>query len=290
MNYRHAFHAGNFADVMKHALLCRILLHLGRKEAPYRFIDTHAGIGLYDLGGDEASRTGEWRDGIGRLDEPLDEEAETLLAPYRHALAEVRARYGPSSYPGSPLVARELMRRQDRAILVEKHPEDAALLASTAQAARAGKVLPMDGWTALGSLVPPRERRGLVLVDPPYEELDELARGAGRLARAHRKWPTGILALWYPVKREREVEAALARFVEIAAPAPSTALRLELRLEPADDARLTGSGLLVVNPPWTLQGEAEILLGALAERLGRRRPSCRIEWLGGGAAPLGAGA
>lgn len=275
MNYRHAFHAGNFADVMKHALLVRMLLHLRRKEAPFRVIDTHAGIGFYDLAGPEAGRGGEWQGGIGRLDTALPDGAEALLAPYREILDAVRARHGPATYPGSPAIARELLRRDDRAILVEKHPADAATLTARFNTARNVKTLEMDGWTALRSLIPPKERRGLVLVDPPYEERGELAKAVAALARANRTWPTGMLALWYPVKGADEVGHAVSA---LTAEPPVPILRLELLLErPAASARLAGCGLLVVNPPWTLADEAATLLAALAGRLGREDPGFTVE-------------
>ena len=267
MNYRHAFHAGNFADVMKHALLARILVHLARKEAPFRVVDTHAGIGRYDLGGGEASRTREADDGIGRLGEPFAPEVEALLAPYRAVLAETRARYGEATYPGSPAIIREMLRRDDRAVLLEKHPEDAALLVQRFHAVRNIKVFAGDGWTALPGLVPPKERRGLVLIDPPYEEPDELPRLPERLARILARWPTGIVALWYPIKGRPEIDA-FARILGKAV--PREVLRLEILVDdPRVRTRLNGSGLVVINPPWTLAGEAETLLPALAERLAR---------------------
>lgn len=257
LNYRHAFHAGNFADVMKHAMLVRILVHLARKEAPFRVVDTHAGIGRYDLSGPEAERTGEWRGGVGRLDAPFAAPVEALLAPYRAILASVRERYGPSTYPGSPAIIREMLRRDDRAILVEAHPDDGALLRGRFNAVANAKVLLLDGWAALGSLIPPRERRGLVLIDPPYEEAGELDAAFERLAKAVRRWPTGLFALWYPIKR---------------APIPTPdfgrpTLRLELFAARPSDAVLNGSGLLLVNPPWRLAEETSILLPALTERL-----------------------
>jgi 23S rRNA (adenine2030-N6)-methyltransferase len=205
MNYRHAFHAGNFADVMKHVVLTRVLLHLRRKETPFRVIDTHAGIGLYDLAADEALRTGEWRDGIGRLETPLNPDAEALLAPYREVLARMRQEFGADAYPGSPAIARDALRAGDRAIFVELHPDDGALLARRFNRGRS-KVLHLDGWTALHGLIPPPERRGLVLIDPPYEDRDELVRLAGEVTRAVRKWPTGIFALWYPIKATGPVD------------------------------------------------------------------------------------
>ena len=176
MNYRHAFHAGNFADVMKHALLVRILTYLQRKETPLRVIDTHAGIGLYDLTGDEAGRTGEWIEGIGRLDESLAPEAEEILTPYRQVIADVRARHGETIYPGSPGIVREILRRQDRGVFVELHPADHAVLSEAFNEVSNLKVMHLDGWTALNAYVPPPEKRGLVLIDPPFEEPGEFDR------------------------------------------------------------------------------------------------------------------
>jgi 23S rRNA (adenine2030-N6)-methyltransferase len=268
MNYRHAFHAGNFADVMKHALLVRMLVYLQRKETPLRVIDTHAGIGLYDLSGNEAGRTGEWRQGIARLDAPFAPEVEALLAPYRQVIADVRARHGEQSYPGSPAIVRELLRRQDQGVFVELHPADHAALAARYKAATHVKVMHLDGWTALHALVPPKEKRGLVLVDPPYEELDELDRLAGELLKAQRKWPLGVYAGWYPIKDPAPVDAVAAR---LARDSIRPGLRLEMLIDdPRDPTRLNGSGLFVLNPPWTLREEAETLLPALAERLARR--------------------
>lgn len=267
MNYRHAFHAGNFADVMKHVLLVRILVHLRRKPAPFRVMDTHAGIGRYDLDGDEAGRTRESLGGIERLGEPFAPAVEVLLQPYREVVAAVRSRYGPRVYPGSPAIVREWLRGEDRAIFVEKHPADAETLRERFNTVRTAKVLALDGWTALGSLVPPRERRGLVLIDPPYEVVGELADAVPRLARAVAKWPTGIYALWYPIKDPRETETVCDALAEAVG---REVLRLELFVQPpADRTRLNGCGLAVINPPWTLAEEARVLLAALAPRLAR---------------------
>ncbi|TDR88077.1 23S rRNA (adenine(2030)-N(6))-methyltransferase RlmJ [Enterovirga rhinocerotis] len=266
MNYRHAFHAGNFADVMKHVLLVRMLVHLQKKPAAFRTIDTHAGIGLYDLDGDEAARTGEWIEGVGRMEEPFAPDVEALLAPWRSLLQAVRARHGTSAYAGSPAIVRELLRPQDQAVLVEKHPADADSLRARYNDVRNIKVLHLDGWTALGSLIPPKERRGLVLIDPPFEEPGELARAAERLAKASRRWPTGLFALWYPIKVERDVDAVARTLSQILT---RPAVRLELLVDRADGTRLAGSGLVVVNPPWTLPAEASLILPALAARLGR---------------------
>ena len=267
MNYRHAFHAGNFADVMKHALLVRIIAYLQRKGTAFRVIDTHAGIGLYDLSASEAERTGEWAEGIGRLEEAFSPEVEEVLAPYRKVVADVRARHGESAYPGSPAIMREVLRRQDRGVFVELHPADYEVLNQAFNAVTNLKVLHLDGWTALHSLIPPKEKRGLVLIDPPYEQPDELERLGSELLAALRKWPTGIYAGWYPVKDLGPVDALAVRLDR---ESPRPGLRLELLVDdPRDPARLNGSGLFVLNPPWSLKDEAEILLPALAERLSR---------------------
>jgi 23S rRNA (adenine2030-N6)-methyltransferase len=267
MNYRHAFHAGNFADVMKHVFLVRMMAYLQRKDTPLRVIDTHAGIGLYDLAGDEAGRTGEWREGIGRLAAPFGAEAEALLDPYRRAVAEVRSRYGADTYPGSPSLIRECLRPQDKAVFVELHPADHAVLAERFRPATAVKVMHLDGWTALHALIPPKEKRGLVLIDPPYEEPNELERLGAEMLKAARKWPTGVFAGWYPIKDKAPVDALAERLGETS---PRPGLRLELYVDdPRDPTRLNGCGLFVLNPPWPLRREAEILLPAFAERLAR---------------------
>lgn len=264
MNYRHAYHAGNFADVFKHIVLTRILAYLALKDKAFRVIDTHAGIGLYDLDADEATRTGEWVDGIGRLETPLAPESEALLAPYRAVIADIRTRHGAGIYPGSPAIIREMLRPQDRGILVELHPADHAVLAGRYHQVSNLKALNLDGWQALGAMIPPKEKRGLVLIDPPYEKTGELPRLAREIAGAVRKWPGGIYAGWYPIKRRRDVDDALAPLDAL----PRPALRLELCIRAeGPEPRLIGSGLVIVNPPWTLPDEMRRLLPALAARL-----------------------
>ena len=279
MNYRHAFHAGNFADVLKHAVLARVLVHLAAKDTPFRVIDTHAGIGLYDLGSEEAERTQEWRGGIGRLlDAPLAADAAELLRPFLDVIDDVRALHGPLAYPGSPEIARRLSRRQDRITLVEKHPRDAEALGEAMAGDKRVKVIALDGWTALNAYVPPAEKRGLVLVDPPFEEVGELARLAAAAAKAWTKWTTGTYLLWYPVKDRREVAA----FHETVRGGPMRkVLRIEMLVTGGGDPRLfNGSGLLVVNPPWTLERDMAVLLPALSARLRREAAApFRCDWL-----------
>src|SRR5690348_18334767 len=188
MNYRHAFHAGNFADVLKHAVMTRILVRLRQKPQAFRVIDTHAGAGLYDLAGPEASRTGEWRSGIGRLmGAALDDEVHTLLAPY---LDVVTALNGGALrlYPGSPLLARAMLRAQDRLLACELEPGAAAALARNLRGDARAKAVTIDGWVALNAYVPPKERRGLVVIDPPYEDAGEFSRLAAALEGARQKW------------------------------------------------------------------------------------------------------
>jgi 23S rRNA (adenine2030-N6)-methyltransferase len=263
VNYRHHFHAGNFADVMKHAVLARILVHLNAKEAPYRIIDLHGGAGVYDLGSADATRTGEWHDGIGLLDAPFAAGAEALLAPYRAAIAASKARTGPQAYPGSPLIARWLARPQDRIIVNEKHPETCKLLREALEQDKLCKVLELDASVALRANIPPRERRGLVLMDPPFERADEFAVLVKDIVASHAKWPTGIYAIWYPLKDEALVGRFVAALVEAGM---ARMLRLEMTVHRRDTG-MGGSGLLVINPPWKLKAEADILLPALTARL-----------------------
>lgn len=280
MNYRHAFHAGNFADVMKHALLARILTHLALKTTPFFVLDTHGGIGLYDLEADEATRTGEWLRGIALTEAPFSDEVEQLLAPWRTVLAETRFRHGPTALPGSPVIIGEMLRPGDRGLAVELHPADFELLKEALVPVAGIRALHLDGWTALHANIPPKERRGLVLIDPPYEKPGELLAATEQLVRALHKWPTGIVALWYPVKDRRSVDDVAARL-------RASGLRKLLRLELYIDAngppdRLNGCGLIIANPPWQLDKEAEILLPALANRMapdGRGGAVC--QWIVG---------
>src|SRR5579871_1441945 len=200
MNYRHAFHAGNLADVLKHAVLARILTHLGEKAAAFRVIDTHAGAGLYDLASEPATRTAEWRDGIGRLlAAELPDDIRALLAPYLAGVAAANPAGGLRRYPGSPLIALDLMRPQDRLVACELEPGAAASLAANLRRDTRARAVTIDGWVALNAYVPPKERRGVVLIDPPYEAKDEFVRLADALGTARRKWATGIFLLWYPI-------------------------------------------------------------------------------------------
>jgi 23S rRNA (adenine2030-N6)-methyltransferase len=272
MNYRHAFHAGNFADVFKHALLARILVYLTRKDAPLRFLDTHAGVGRYDLTGSEAQRSGEWRFGVARLkDADPPTPVAKLLEPYLKAVGPLDAQGRTKAYPGSPAIAQALLRPQDRISLCELHPEDrAALVAQMGHDAKLS-IAEIDGYVALNAWLPPKERRGIVLIDPPYEEANEGKRATEALARALAKWPTGTYALWRPIKDRRDDARFLNGIAAIGAP---NILQCELdvgHVEPTKHSPepLTRTGLIVVNPPHGLIDEARALLPWLAHRLAR---------------------
>lgn len=287
MNYRHAFHAGNFADVVKHVVLARVLAYLGRKDAAFRVIDTHAGAGLYDLTGDEARRTGEWEGGIGAvLRAPLAPAIRDLLGPWLDAVRAVNPAAADDEalardlrhYPGSPLIAQALTRPQDRLLFCETQPGvRAALTESVGRDGRA-KVLPTDAWQALHAYLPPRERRGLVLVDPPFEEAGEFHRMAQGLIEAHRRWSTGIFALWYPIKDVRAVDA-FRRDIERAGIPKTLSIQFDLRTVRQADT-MTGCGMIVVNPPFTLAEELRTILGALAPALSTDGTGrVRVGWL-----------
>jgi 23S rRNA (adenine2030-N6)-methyltransferase len=283
MNYRHAFHAGNFADVFKHVVLTRILLYLMRKDAACRVIDTHAGEGLYDLSAAAAGKTFEWRNGIGRLIASQAPPAvEALLQPYLAIAAPLLAGQ-PSLYPGSPAIARCLLRRQDRMIFCDAQPQAVASLKAQPEFTRDHrvKIIEMDGFAALKAFVPPRERRGLVLIDPPFEQKTEFADLSAGLASAARKWPTGVYMAWFPVKDRGAVNGFLAPL----GPAMTQAgikrlLRLELQVDaPRPDGPLAASGLIILNPPYPLAMETRTVLPYLASTMGMGRCGSDVAWL-----------
>jgi 23S rRNA (adenine2030-N6)-methyltransferase len=275
MNYRHAYHAGNFADVMKHAVLTLVVEALKRKTTPFFALDTHAGIGAYDLLSEAAGKTGEYLDGIARVMERSD--PPSALAPY---LRVVRSWNGGGSlrrYPGSPELVRALMRPTDRLALVELHPEDVAVLRHRFAGDRRVGVHHLDGHVAAKGLLPPPERRGLVLIDPPFEARDELERLRQTLRRIRRLWPGGIVLAWYPIKGREQVR----RFHQaLAEEGGAKTLVAEVLIHPDDDPfRLNGSGMVVINPPWQLDEALGEMLPWLAETVA---PGCghhRLDWL-----------
>ena len=262
MNYRHAYHAGNVADCLKHALLVWLLRAMARKPAPFVVLDSHAGAGRYDLAGAEARCSGEARGGILRL---LDAPPEAL-ADY---VALVRAL---GLYPGSPALIRAALRPGDRLVAAELHPDEHASLRRLFARDRQVGVHRRDGYAALPAFLPPPERRALILLDPPYEQPDEFAALADALRRGLARFASGVFAAWYPIKHRAPVRAFEAR---IAGLRDVVAAELLLR-EPTDPTRLNGSGLLVVNPPFGFEAAAAAILAALLARLGGGEPGAGI--------------
>jgi 23S rRNA (adenine2030-N6)-methyltransferase len=267
MNYRHAYHAGNFTDVLKHAALVGVLLHLRKKDSPFAVIDTHGGRGLYDLGGAEAKKTAEAADGIVRL--LRRDDLPGVLAPY----CDVVRGFGENAYPGSPLIAARLLRGKDRLIAIEKHPEEHAALAAAFAGERGARAILGDFERELPRHLPPPERRGVVLIDPPYEAEDEFSDATRTALAAHRRFANGIILFWYPAKARAKIAASAGEFL-------NAGVRSLLKVEfdtgappsPAAEGRappLTAAGLLVVNPPFGFAGEMRIIMPFLAEVLGR---------------------
>lgn len=266
MNYRHSYHAGNFADVLKHAVLAQIITYLKRKDQAFRVIDTHAGIGLYDLSSVEAQKTGEWRDGIGRVTgADLSSELKAFLAPWLEAVATLNPNGGLLHYPGSPKLARLVMRKQDRLTAIELHPEDARQLKQVFDGDYQVRVIELDGWLSLGAHLPPKEKRGLVLIDPPFEENGEYDRMIDGLARATRRFPGGTYMLWHPIKADSPLGAFDKKLVALARPR-TLAVRLLARANQTAPG-LNGSGLVIINPPFTLEADLKQILPELARLL-----------------------
>ena len=272
MNYRHVFHAGNHADVFKHAALTLILEHLAAKPQPFAVLDTHAGVGAYDLASEGAQRTREYEAG-GAL-------VFGHLLPAAPAYADLLAAMNPdgrlAAYPGSPEIARRLLRAGDRLLLCELHPDDAAALKARYRDDARIHVHRRDGFEAAAALVPPPERRGLVLIDPPYEATDETARLVKALTAGLRKWPTGVFCAWYPIK-DHKVGDTLANAARNGG--WPKALRAEFLAYPIDGVAMAGGGLLMLNAPWKLDEKLETLCRELHPILGEGHGSWRVESL-----------
>ncbi|VDC30761.1 23S rRNA (adenine(2030)-N(6))-methyltransferase RlmJ [Pseudogemmobacter humi] len=257
LSYQHAFHAGNLADVQKHALLAFVLDYMTRKDKPVSYIETHAGRGLYWLGSAEAAKTGEAAQGIARL-----EAAFPPGHPYRERLDEARGMYGADAYPGSPLIAALGLREGDRLHLAELHPQEHAAL-QEALGSWGAHIRREDGFAMALALTPPTPRRGLMLVDPPYEVKEDYDRIPKLFAQIARKWNVGVLMLWYPILRDAPHAPMLTALMR----QHEGALRHEVRFPPAREGhRMVGSGMFVVNPPYGLSEEAA-RLSALFSRL-----------------------
>ena len=280
MNYRHAFHAGNFADVLKHVVLMMLVEHLKKKPAPFFYLDTHAGRGLYDLSDAQAQRSGEYKTGIGRLLEArkssLDAETSAYVELVRASAGEGHSAI--TAYPGSPLIVARMSRPGDRMVLVESQPKEAASLAAVLGRKRLVSVLDGDGYAALKAHLPPRENRGLVLIDPPYESDLEFDRVLAGLETAHERWPTGIYCVWYPLTdragplrfRHNLERSGIRRVLDVT-----------LSVLPADaQVGMSGAGLVIINPPWLLDERLRELLPQLHRLLSPDGlGGTSVEWL-----------
>jgi len=273
MNYRHGYHAGNFADVHKHLALVAILQHLAKKQKPFAVIDVHAGAGLYDLRGEEASKTREADWGIERF------QKYDPVSPLLGAYLELVCTFGHHHYPGSPLIAAKMLRSGDRLVAIEKHPAEFARLQKRLSNSSQARLVEGDGYELLQRYLPPPERRGLVLIDPPYEEPDELERLSSAFANAYRRFATGIFLVWYPFKDARAIDALIGELL-------GTGVRdlLNLMIDVGSEAsdRLSAAGLLVANPPFNLDREmreASFEILPLVKRGERARVG--VEWIAG---------
>jgi 23S rRNA (adenine2030-N6)-methyltransferase len=287
VNYRHHFHAGNFADVMKHVLLVRLLRALQKKEKGLLCLDTHAGRGRYDLEaaaqGDSLARKPEWPDGIGRLWNRAAADLPESVADYVALVREYDRRHGnlettPRFYPGSPWIAQMLARPIDRLALCEKPPPECDALRAEFSAARNASVHEMDGYVAMRAMLPPPERRALVLVDPPYEAQDEFAQVVAGLRGGLARFPTGVFAVWYPLTSRARLDDF---FAELRALAPPPTLACELAIA-GDGApmKMRGCGVVVINPPWKFADEANPVLAFLARTLAQAPGAdSRVDWI-----------
>jgi len=273
MNYRHAYHAGNHGDVLKHAVLAETIRRLHDKPTPVFLLDTHAGIGLYDLSADEAEKTEEWRSGIGRIFAASPPGIDAYLDIVRALNPDGEL----AAYPGSPAIASALLRTGDRLVLAELHPEDADTLRAWARGRPAVSAHQRDGYESIGAFLPPPERRGLVVVDPPYERDDEIRALAAAVAAGHRRWPGGRWLLWHPIKDRSAVwklqEALLAGGVK-------GFLAVELLVRPIDGMQLAGSGLILINPPFGLDAWLREILPAVRDVLAPQHGSYALQWVG----------
>ncbi|WP_407965046.1 23S rRNA (adenine(2030)-N(6))-methyltransferase RlmJ [Bartonella sp. C271] len=280
MNYRHIYHAGNFADVFKHIIVTRIIEYLKRKEKAFRVIDTHAGIGLYDLSSAEAHKTEEWREGVGRLlSIPIPQDLKELLAPWYNVIFAINKRTKEIVfYPGSPILVRQLLRKKDRLTAIELHHEDYQILARHFSGDYQTKILHLNGWLSLNSHLPPKEKRGLIFIDPSFEQPGELSRFIEGIVKAYRRFSGGVYALWYPVKYDKEIEIFLYALQKTEIP---KILQLEMRIrKSASPPKMDGSGMILINPPYLLEDEIKKIGPFLINHLGQDKHAHIIQkWL-----------
>jgi len=263
LSYRHSFHAGNHADVLKHTVQSLIIESLKEKEKPFLYLDTHAGAGRYQLSGEHAERTGEYLEGIARIWQREDQPAE--LAPYMSAVNHFNRNENLRYYPGSPLIARQLLREDDKLHLTELHPSDFPLLRNEFQKDDRARVLRGDGYQQLKAQLPPPSRRGLILMDPPYELKTDYQDVVKGVQEGYKRFATGTYAIWYPVVMRQQIKRMLRDFE---ATGIRRILQIELGVRPDSDQRgMTASGMIVINPPWKLEQQMKNVLPWLLEAL-----------------------
>lgn len=275
LSYRHGFHAGNFADALKHSLLCLAIVELKKKDKPFVYIDTHAGAGAYSLKSLYAEKTGEYRQGIGCL--YAYPTVHPLLENYLGIVRSINSDKKLSDYPGSPELVRSLMRHQDRMQLSELHSSDFTVLQERYRNDHQITIAQEDGLKNLMKKLPPVQKRGLIFIDPSYEVKEDYSRVVETLAKAYRRFATGVYCLWYPVVRRETVDNLMAELAE-------TGIRKQLRIEhcilpDSEELGMTGSGLLFINPPWQLESQARELLPWLNERLADGSGTWSVDWL-----------
>ncbi|KQB01636.1 ribosomal RNA large subunit methyltransferase J [Vibrio metoecus] len=275
LSYRHSFHAGNHADVLKHIVQSLILNSLQQKEKPFVYHDTHSGVGRYDLTHEWSEKTGEYKQGIARVWQQDNIPAE--LDSYLDAIRQLNQGETLRYYPGSPRVARAHLREQDRMVLTELHPSDYPLLEQEFHRDRQVSIYKEDGFARLKASLPPQERRGLVLIDPPYELAKEYRDVVRAIAQSYKRWATGIYAIWYPVVNRCDIDDMLEGLqgLEI-----RKILQIELGVAPDTNERgMTASGMIVVNPPWTLESQMQTILPFLKQAIAPATGHYKVEWV-----------
>lgn len=275
LSYRHSFHAGNHADVLKHIIQSLILNALQQKETPFVYHDTHSGVGRYDLTHEWSEKTGEYKQGIGRLWQQADTPAE--IDSYLDAVKALNQGEELRYYPGSPRIARAHLRAQDRMVLSELHPSDYPLLEQEFARDRQVAIYKQDGFARLKASLPPKERRGLVLIDPPYELAKEYRDVVQAIAQSHKRWSTGIYAIWYPVVNRCDIEDMLDGLANLGI---RKILQIELGVAPDTNQRgMTASGMIVINPPWKLESEMQTILPFLKQAIAPATGHFKVEWV-----------
>ncbi|RBM71526.1 23S rRNA (adenine(2030)-N(6))-methyltransferase RlmJ [Vibrio tarriae] len=275
LSYRHSFHAGNHADVLKHIVQSLILNSLQQKEKPFVYHDTHSGVGRYDLTHEWSEKTGEYKQGIARVWQQENIPAE--LDSYLDAIHQLNQGETLRYYPGSPRVARAHLREQDRMVLTELHPSDYPLLEQEFHRDRQVSIYKEDGFARLKASLPPQERRGLVLIDPPYELAKEYRDVVQAIAQSYKRWATGIYAIWYPVVNRCDIDDMVEGLQGLGI---RKILQIELGVSPDTNERgMTASGMIVVNPPWTLESQMQTILPFLKQAIAPATGHYKVEWV-----------